>query len=197
MIDVEQTIITQYGTALTISQLIKNMNEYIDPRADFDTFYSYVWNVSTAVGFGLDIWGEIVNVSRTLNVPIGTPNPGGFPFTPGVVTLDDNQYRTLLLTKALANITNCTSRGLNQLLSNLFSTRGRCYVLDLGSMQMQFTFEFWLQPFEYVIITQSGATPRPAGVLATVLQVDVATTFGFAEGILLQPFDQGTFYVSI
>jgi len=88
MIDVERTIISQYGPSRTISQLCRNIDFYIDPRADFDTFYSYVWNVETAVGFGLDIWGEIVNVSRNINVPVDTPNPGGFPFTPGPVTLD-------------------------------------------------------------------------------------------------------------
>jgi hypothetical protein len=33
-------------------------------------------------------------------------------------------------------------------------------------------------------------------VLGNVFQVDVPTTFGFAESIHLQPFDQGTFYVA-
>jgi hypothetical protein len=61
---------------------------------------------------------------------------------------------------------------------------------------MEYRFEFFLYPFEYVIITQSGVAPRPAGVLATVFQVDVPNTFGFAESLQLQPFDQGTFYVS-
>lgn len=196
MINVERTIISQYGTTATISQLVRNIDYYIDPRTDFDTFFNYVWNVETATGFGLDIWGRIVNVARDINVPGDTPNPGGFAFTPGPVTLTDAQYRVLILAKALANITNGTAEGLNQLLSNLFAGRGRCYVLDMGSMTLRFTFEFWLQPYEYVIITQSGATPRPAGVLATILQVDLATTFGFAEGILYQPFDHGTFYVS-
>ena len=196
MIDVEQTIISQYGNSATITQLVRNMDQYLDPRADFDTFYSYVWNVETAQDFGLDIWGRIVGVDRTLNVPADTPNPGHFAFTPGVVTLTDSQYRTVILVKALANITDCTARSLNQLLSNLFAGRGRCYVLDTGAMSMRFTFEFFLQPFEYVIITQSGVAPRPAGVLANVLQVDPSQTFGFAEAIQFQPFDQGTFYVA-
>ncbi len=196
MINVEQTIISQYGASPTLTQLVHNIDEYIDPRADFDTFYDYVWNVQTAVGFGLDIWGEIVNVSRYVNVPVDTPNPGGFPFTPGPVTLTDDQYRVLIFVKALSNITRTTADSINQLLSNLFASRGRAYVLDMGSMTLRFTFEFWLEPFEYVIITQSGAMPRPAGVLATILQVDVETTFGFKEGIQFQPFDQGTFYVS-
>lgn len=196
MLNVEETIISQYGNSATITQLVRNMNESLDPRADFDTFFSYVWNVETAQGFGLDIWGRIVGVDRTLNVPADTPNPGMFPFTPGVVTLTDSQFRTVILVKALANITNGTATDLNQLLSNLFAGRGRCYVQDMGAMSLRFTFEFFLEPFEYVIITQTGVAPRPAGVLATVLQSDPSQTFGFAEAIQFQPFDQGTFYVA-
>ncbi len=197
MINIEQTIISQYSASPTLTRLVKNIDLYVDPRTDFDTFFNYVWNVDTAVGFGLDTWGRIVNMPRVLNVPADTPNPGMFAFTPGAYVMSDAEYRQAILAKALANITNFTSDGINQLLSNLFEGRGRCYVLDKGNMSMQLTFEFWIEPFEYVIITQTGATPRPAGVLMTVFQVDVPHTFGFAEQINLQPFDQGTFYVSI
>jgi len=194
MIDVERTIISQYGNSATISTLIKNLNECIDPRTDFDTFYDYVWNVETAQGFGLDIWGRIVGVSRLLNVPAGTPNPGGYAFTPGTYELSDSQYRTVILVKALANITDSTAHSLNVLLTNLFATRGKCYALDTGAMTMRLVFEFYLEPYEYVIITQSGVSPRPAGVLLNILQVDPAQTFGFQEAIQFQPFNQGTFY---
>lgn len=196
MIDVKQTIISQYGNSPTIMQLVENMNDYFDPRADFDKFYDYVWNVQTAQGFGLDIWGRIVGVDRAINVPSDTPNPGGFPFTPGVLILPDDKYRALIMVKALSNITDCTAAGLNQLLSKLLQGRGKCYVLDTGSMTMQFSFEFWLEPWEYVIINGAGVTPRPAGVLSNIFQVAVDDTFGFEEGIHWQPFDQGTFYVS-
>lgn len=197
MINVEETIISQYGNSATITQLIQNMNTYLDPRSDFDKFYDYVWNVETAEGFGLDIWGRIVDVERQVNVPADTPNPGMYPFVSGVYTMDNTEYRLVILVKALANITNCTADGLNQLLTNLFSTRGRSYVRDTGNMTMVFTFEFFLKPFEYVILTTAGVAPRPAGVLANIFQVDVPNTFGFAESIHLQPFDQGTFYVSL
>lgn len=196
MIDVEKTIASQYANSPTLVQLVQNINTYLDPRADFDTFFNYVWNVETAQGFGLDIWGRIVQVDRTINVPADTPNPGQFSFTAGVYQMTDAQYRTVILMKALANITNCTAPALNQLLSNLFATRGRCYVRDLGGMKMEYRFEFWLQPFEYAIIAQYQVAPRPAGVLASIFQVDVNGTFGFAESLQLQPFNQGTFYVS-
>jgi len=194
MISVERTIISQYADSATIVAMIKNMDECIDPRTDFDMFYNYVWNVETAQGFGLDIWGRIVGVSRLLNVPGSTPNPGAYTFTPGTYELSDSQYRTVLLVKALANISDSTARSLNVLFSNLFSTRGRCYAIDVGGMTMMLTFEFYLEPFEYVII--NTISPRPAGVLLDILQVDPTQTFGFQEALQFQPFDQGTFYQS-
>ena len=193
MINVERTIISQYANSPTIVQLVKNIDLYLDPRADLDTFFSYVFNVDTATGFGLDIWGRIVGVDRSINVPASTPNPSGIPFTSGPYVLNDTEYRSVILFKALANITNGTAAGLNNLLTNLFASRGRCYVRDLGSMQMEFTFEFWLKPFEYVIITTDQITPRPAGVLANVYQIDVPNTFGFKDSGL-QPFNQGVFF---
>lgn len=208
MIDVEQTIISQYGNSATITQLVRNMNQYIDPRADFDEFYNFVWNVDTAQGFGLNIWGRIVNISRELQIPpdqlffgFNEALPGSYPFdeqpfysgTPGATntySLGDEAYRKLILTKALANISATNAPSINQLLQNLFADRGRCYVNDLGNMQMRYTFEFLLTPYEFAIMTQSGALPRPAGVGATLINTDTPV-FGFA--IDSAPFGQAPF----
>lgn len=218
MENVEQTILSQYANSPTLCALIQNMNQYIDPSADLDSFYDLVWNVDTAQGFGLDIWGRIVNVSRNLAIPGNVtylgfneafteatastgPQPWGqAPFYAGVqstqtYTLADGAYRTLIYAKALTNISDCTAPSINQLLQNLFSGRGRCYVTDTGNMEMRFVFEFPLLPFEIAIMTQSGAIPKPAGVYARVLQVDLSSTFGFAEGSG-QPWNQGVFFNS-
>lgn len=217
MINVEETIISQYDNSPTLKALITGFNDCVDPRADLDMFYSYVWDVMTAQGFGLDIWGRIVNVAREITYTGSVPTfgfdeaytsidqsaitgPQPFdqaPFFDGVqatqtYTLTDDAYRTLILVKALANISDATIQSLNTLLSNLFAGRGRCYVTDPGSMSMFYVFEFALQPYELAIITSAGVIPRPAGVLANVLQFDAANTFGFQEqgG---QPFDNGVF----
>ncbi|WP_049018527.1 DUF2612 domain-containing protein, partial [Burkholderia multivorans] len=123
---------------------------------------------------------------------------GQAPFYNGKIvtssyTLTDDAYRKLILFKALANISSCTARSLNQLLQNLFASRGRCYVSDLGKMQMAFVFEFALLPYEIAILTQSKAVPRPAAVDARILQLDLPTTFGFS-GTGCQPFGQGSFF---
>jgi hypothetical protein len=209
MIDVEQTIISQYGNSATITQLVRDMNTYIDPRADFDTFYDFVWNVETAQGFGLDIWGRIVNISRELTVPaaltyfgFNDASPGSYPFDEApfyvessdatrTYRLADDAYRTLILTKALTNISAVNAPSLNQLMRNLFASRGRCYVNDMGGMQLRYTFEFLLTDYEYAIMTQSGAIPRPAGVGAYIITTD-APVFGFSEAAAA-PFDQAPF----
>lgn len=208
MENVTQTIISQYANSPTLTQLIQNMNGYIDPSVDLDTFYSYVWDISTAVGFGLDIWGTIVGINRTLEVPASASNFGFSegedyfpfgqePFYNGPVTgsyiLGDEAYRTLILVKAMANISDCSIGSYNQLLKNLFAGRGNCFVADLGNMRIQYVFQFYLQPFEVAILTQSNALPRPAGVLATGLQVYQPDTFGFKEATGYQTFGNGTF----
>ena len=211
MIDVEQTIISQYGNSATITQLVRNMNEYLDPRADFDTFFDFVWNVETAQGFGLDIWGRIVGIARELLIPppinnFGFNEAGGSahsfnesPFYNGIppvsetYILADDAYRQLILVKALANISATNAPALNQLLQNMFAGRGRCYVNDLGGMALRYTFEFDLTPYEFAIMTQSGALPRPAGVNASLFQ-SALPLFGFSEaGVSAAPFGQGVF----
>jgi len=215
---VAETFISQYANSPTLVQLCNNMDDYINPDADLDAFYDYVWNVHTAEGFGLDIWGRIVNVGRQLIIP-GAETYFGFdeaytaptadtgpqpfdraPFWAGEqdtksFTLADDAYRTLILVKALANISDCTAPSLNQLLSNLFEGRGRCYVADTGDMSLRYVFEFALTPYEIAILTQSGAVPRPAAVLTHVILVDISSTFGFNEAAM-QPFGFGVFFSS-
>lgn len=213
------TVISQYANSPTLLQLIENFGQYIDPSADIDAFYDMVWNVDTAVGRGLDIWGKIVGLEsgRLLKIPSAELNLGfkeagtasATPFGSGVfysgnaVTenyyLSDSAFRTLILVKAMANISDGSIPSYNQLLQNLFKGRGRCYVNDLGNMQMRYTFEFYLQPYEIAILTQSGAMPRPTGVLATIMQVPVPNIFGFAEAgkTSVAPFGQGTFFTGV
>jgi hypothetical protein len=216
MLDVKRTVISQYGQSPTIRQLIDDMNEYIDPTVDMAAFYNLVWNVDTAVGFGLDIWGRIVGVGRRLRITANDPvlgfdNPSTPPdwqtfghgrFSDGIESggeaydLPDDAFRVLILTKALSNIVATTPRSLNQLLRNLFPGRGRVYVRDLGGMAMQFVFNFSLTPVEYAIVAQSGALPHPAGVFYSVIvNPSPGVFFGFRNsnpGSVL-PFNYGIF----
>ena len=221
--DVDATVISQYANSPTLLSLIEDFGQWFDPTADIQNFYLTVWNLDTAIGFGLDIWGIILGVSRVIPLP-GTNGAFGFdnsdlpldwedfgnvdnaaaggPFYSGEVStgsyrLGDGPYLTLLLTKALANICQTTAPGLNAIISNLFAGRGRAYVQDLGHMHMAYNFNFALTSIELAILRFSGVLAHPGGVGFTinVIPVSPENFFGFQEaGSSLEPFDFGVFY---
>lgn len=143
----DRTIISQYYSSPIITQLIQNMDQYISPAANLENFYNQIWNIDTAIGYGLDVWGRIVGVGRVLNVASSeyfgfdeatnlSANPfGQAPFYSGQATtsnysLSDEAYRLLVFAKAAANITDCSIPAINQILMNLFPNRGNAYVTD-------------------------------------------------------------------
>jgi len=206
MIRVDKTIISQYAASPTLAQMIADWDACIDPRPDFDNFYNIIWNIDTAKGFGLDIWGRILGISRLLEIN----DPGatfGFygsllqPFDQGTFGshvsntayfLSDDAYRSLLLLKALINISSGNAPTLNGILTSLFGAGFRCYILEVGTMRIRYVFEFTLTPYQRALFNNPNVTPRPAGVGYETYEIDTAHTFGFA-GSGLQPFDQGTF----
>jgi hypothetical protein len=180
MNDPFQTVVSQYGNSPTILALIESFNAAVDPSADIDNFYAWVWDVATAQGFGLDIWGRIVGVSRTV------------PTSPATV-LTDAQFLELILLKALSNISRASSYSINTLLLEWMEGRGRAYVNDLGSMEIRYMFEFALAPFEIDIITQSGIFLRPAGVGGWMVNFQLPV-FGFSGMTdAAAPFNQAPF----
>lgn len=189
-VDASATFLAQYAQSPILTALIQAANDAIDPNADIDNFLSNVWDVYTAQGFGLDIWGRIVNVPRTISIPASQiyfgfkealPDAQPFnqaPFYSGpqggtLFTLSDDAYRVLILTKALANISSFTAQSMNALLNFMFngqgSTRGSCYVLETATpMQINYVFNFALQSWEAAILEQASLMPRPAGVGVTI-----------------------------
>jgi hypothetical protein len=212
MINVFQTLISQYANSPIIRQLLEDWNADLDPRASFQDFYDKVWNVATAEGYGLDMWGRRVGVSRVISIPsLGTAYFGfsdqgtyeGYqpfgqapfwpdgPFTDNI-TLNDDDYRVLIMTKAMSNISDCAAPTINALLQKLFGSRGTCYVIEKFNMEMEYFFAFMLSSVDLAILCNSGAFNRPAGVRAFVSSIDAAHCFGFA-GSGYQPFGQGVF----
>ena len=208
MENVEQTILSQYANSPVIVQLVKNMNDYIDQSTDFQNWYDFVWNVGTAQGFGLDIWGRIVGIDRVVELQdltgffgfeTQTRTNDYLPFDQGVwfsgsnplpYSQSDQLYRKMILVKALANISQCTAPAVNQLLQNIFVDRGKCYCNDLGAMTCKLTFEFTLEPVEKKYL-DNGIIPHPAGVLMTY--EEVGENIGFKEmGAHAYPFGEGT-----
>src|ERR1700724_17387 len=144
--NVWKTIISQYANSPILTQLITNMDAYLDQTLNLQSFFDLVMNLDTAQGYGLDVWGRRLNVSRTLAVSVGNYfgfeeagsqatgfNQGSFYSGQGTSSnfvLADSGYRLLLFAKALANICDGSIPAINQILLNLFPGRGHCYVVD-------------------------------------------------------------------
>lgn len=192
MINWDETLLSQYVDSPTLTGILNSFNDAVDPSADIANFYSNIWNVQTAVGNGLDIWGIIVGVSRNLEIPASPylgfeeaytaptaatgPQPfNQAPFWQGTTatttfSLADPQYRRLILVKAAANISNLSIKSINALLQAQFSTSdginpfGSAYVIDLGAMEFEYHLTFVPSAVQIAIINNSGVFPRPAGV---------------------------------
>jgi len=180
------TILAQFANSPTLTALITNMAGYIDPTPWFEQFFDVVMNIPTAAGFGLDVIGRIVGVSRVLNVgsseSFGFEEalPGSLPFNEGTFytgsqittnfSLADDPYRILIMAKALANISDGSIASVNMILSSLFPGRGNAYVQNNLDMTETLVFNFTLSPVELAIVEQSGAIPITAGVSFTIMQ---------------------------
>ncbi len=181
--DYSPTIISQYANSPTLLALIGDFAECIDPTIDIDNFFDIVVNVLTAVGFGLDIWGRIVGVGRVypidLAIYLGFHGSSGVGWGQGIwyggasdtsnFALSDDAYRSLILTKAMANITDGSIPSLNRILQMLFAGRGNAYVIDNADKTMTYRFEFVFTPVDSTIVNNSGVLPNPTGVSVNVV----------------------------
>jgi hypothetical protein len=145
-----KTVMKEFSNSATMLALLSDIDQWCDLTLFSDNFLADVWDIKSAKGFGLDIWGRILGQSRNLQV---TQSPGdnfGFstngelstgqaykpwsqaPFytTSGTVTfpLQDPYYLQLLLVKAAANIARSDCPSINALMRAMFGSRGRCYV---------------------------------------------------------------------
>ncbi|GGN49291.1 hypothetical protein GCM10011349_19780 [Novosphingobium indicum] len=183
--DARQVLLSQYANSPILVALIGALNEAVDMQERFNDFYDNVWNVDTAVGFGLDIWGRIVGVSRALYVSdqdyLGfSESTENFPFGEGIFygggnltpnyKLSDDAYRRLIMAKAALNITNGSIPAINAILRALFPEHGNVYVRDNNDMTMTYVFGAALSKVDYAIVSQSGVLPKPVGVSFTVEQ---------------------------
>lgn len=181
--DARQTVLSQYANSPVLLSLIDALSGAIDLQQSIDNFYDTVWNIDTALGFGLDIWGRILGVSRALYVSTGkylgfNTDTSAQVFGAGIFfsgvkltanyALTDAAYRNVLYAKAALNITDSSISSINAILMALFSEYGNCYVRDNEDMTMTFVFGAPPSKVDYAIITQSGVLPKPAGVSFTV-----------------------------
>lgn len=212
------TILSQYAASPTINAILASFNSAVDPATDISNVYANLWNINTAVGQGLNNWGQIVGVPRQLQVAF-TPMYFGFneaftipteltgvqpfgqapmyagPLSTTTYTLGDSDYRTLILAKAATNISNLTASDINAILTSVYGASGRVYCQDAGGMSQRYVFEFQPSPVQLAIIQNAKVIPRSAGVSASAI-IYPSGTFGFHEAGGL-PFGSGTLFPTL
>lgn len=204
---IKKTIQSQYANSPRLLTLIDEFAGAINQETNIDQFKRLVWNVQTAKGYGLDIWGRIVGVNRNVKTTDVDGDFFGFTngFTPfdnapfngdgaqfGNYKLKDDVFRQLIMIKAFANIVYATAPNINRFLKFIFEKRGRAYFLITGHMQARYYFDFILSPLEKKIVYELDLLPRPCGVFIEYMEMDSSNIFGF-DGTGYQPFDMGTF----
>ena len=203
---------SQYAASVRITALLQSAKNHILPDADIAQFYDLMFNVETAQGYGLDVWGTIVGITRT--VQDVTINEQGV-ITPlsTTRTLGDEEYRKLIMVKAASNIMDSSLYSINYILKQLYPDK-ICYVTPVTNWQTievggeSFTYNSEPMAISYVFINTEltpdelgvfyvvGNLNRGAGVDWNLLVVDQDKIFGFVNSNL-QPFDQGLFVMQI
>lgn len=193
MINVEETIISQYGESASITQLVRGIDHYLDPRADIELFIEQAWEITTADTWGLDNWGKIVDVPRYVEVP-----------GDGAYYIPNDDYRGYILFKATTNISNCSSQSINTLLTNKFINEGKVYVDDRNDMSIRYVFDFLLSSWELALFANAELIPKGTGVASSIVGGDPNTLFSFFESTtglgfstLADPSSGGNFAVLI
>lgn len=205
-----ETIQSQYSASRTIRALADSARVRIAPDADIALFYANIFNIATARGAGLDVWGRILGIGRKVDITelsdfFGFYGSDNEPFDQapfwdgsarptGVYELADDAYRQLLLWKAMANIAAADAASLNNLLQGLFPGRN-IVVYETGIMELTLFLYFPLEPWERTILKNYGLIAKGAGVELKWVEIPYPV-FGFNEAGY-DPFDSEPFWDGI
>lgn len=228
--DTQEYIQSQYGNSPTIKKLLWAFRGHIRPEVDIQEFYKNIMDIDTATGKGLDIWGRIVGVDRNIYIddsyvdyPLFGFKGGGKnanPFNQGVfydpanvisgdrvlVTLDDGNYRRLILFKALANISTADMATINQLSAKLYEDEdllctniieeGELPNGDKYNTSPMYVRFIWrkneISNLDKQLFNEGIIFSLAAGVQYDVKIISKDPLFGFA-GSGLNPFNNGAF----
>jgi len=201
-------MISQYANSPKFVSLVNGLTGLFSNSKLISDWFNVVYNIKTAKGFGLDIWGKILNQGRNFTYTNEKTGVKTYYYLKGEMTIDgtifssdeiENTYRTVLIMKALSNITNATAKSLNDLLQFYFQDRGKMYVIKYDTMKIRYVFEFYVNKLEKSIFT-SNVMPKPTGVGVDFRYIIPGQYFGFHVGSLpdneqfYAPFDNKPFY---
>ena len=192
-------MISQYANSPVLTKLCSNIQNLFDDSGFVKNWHDVVFNLETATGYGLDVWGKILNRDRRFVYDGVEYYLQGAQTIDGVVFTEEemeNLYRKVLQLTAMRYIGNASIDSINQMLQFIFDRKTYC--LEYGTMQIRFVFRTYMNKIEKAII--ENLNPHPSGVLSTFEYLPIKRNFGFfvngktaAEQPYL-PFDNGPFY---
>lgn len=200
--------LSQYANSPKFETLRKELVDIFNQVSTIQSFYDYVFNLKTATGYGLDIWGGILDQDRYFTYYNYGTNQYEVVYLKGGQTVDgiiysdeeiENMYRLILFLKAMSYISNASIAKLNEMLQFYFEGRGLAYVYEYGTMKIRYVFRFYLSNLEKAIF-ESDLMPNPTGVLVDFEYLPKGAYFGFfvngkvATDQPYAPMDQKPFY---
>ena len=159
-------MIGQYANSPVLVALNNGLTELFDDSQFVENWYNVVFNLKTATGYGLDVWGRILNMSREIEYNgvsyylQGAQTIGGITFTAEEM---ENFYRMVLQITAMRYIGNASIYSINSILDVIFSDYGRAYCYEYGTMQIRYVFEFYMNDLLKAMI--ESLNMHPSGVL--------------------------------
>ena len=192
-------MISQYANSPVLTKLDNGLQQLFNDSNFVNNWYDVVFNLATATGYGLDLWGKILNRDRKFTYE------GNEYYLQGAQTIDgvefsaedmDNLYRKVLQLTAMRYIGNASIASINRMIQFVFE--GKCYCYEYAPMQIRYVFRFYMNKVQKAII--ETLNPHPTGVLSSFEYLPVGEYFGFHVDGKAQneqpylPFDNGPFY---
>lgn len=119
-------------------------------------FYNNIYNLDTASGIGLDLWGEKLNFPRTIKY-VNKMNKEE------IIILQDDEYRLILHIITLKLYTKMTIKGINKSLKEFFSIYNTtAYSLDNQNMTyINYIFTWEIPDYISQAFTNYDLLPHP------------------------------------
>lgn len=182
------SIIWQYDNAQNLQSLITQKNDWYNANVEqfWQDIITNFLNINTANDWGLGLWGNILQVSRTINV------------NGQLTTLSKEMYRRLILGKLSLIKSNGSVPEINAYLNFIFqdkktSTSLGAIVHDNQDMSLYYIFNFEPTDEEMALINSRTFLPTPAGVQDKIYILEEYKIFGFYN-TGFQPFGQAPFW---
>lgn len=185
---------SQYSASPAIISLLEQLRQELYTWGEICEIYNNIINIETATGNGLDYWGNILQIDR--NVSINNLS----------YTLNDDKYRTLLMYKALSNISDSSTKSINNNIALLYPSGDVPYCIPIITegttsgglkynstpMETRWILPNTLSSLDLAIFKTVTNICRNAGVEYNINANDPINVFGF-DGSNYQPFNQGIF----